>query len=226
MKEIENVPGADRESIAEHQAWLSARNAFELHRWKEAAALPIPHIPRDSQQSLYRVRAIGAARLGDVAAARKNLATYIELSDEERSKSSHHSDKAPEKNVRQLEVEAWISFADGKAEDALKTLRSAAEREEKDGVDSLAMPAREMLADMLLELKRPADALGEYKLALNFSPQRFDSVYGALRAAHEIGDSAAAAAYQSTLIAMCAPGADRPEIAAAKATATEASRSK
>jgi hypothetical protein len=226
IRELENVPGADRESIAEHQAWLSARNAFELHRWKEAAELPIPRIPRDSQQSLYRVRAIGAARSGNVEAARKNLATYIELSDEEHRKSSHHSGKATEKSVHQLEAEAWIALGEGKSEEAVKTLRTAAEREEADGVDSLTMPAREMLADMLLEIKRPSDALAEYKLALKTSPQRFDSVYGALRAAHESGDATAAAAFHASLIAMCGPGADRPEIAAAKSSASTASTSK
>jgi len=42
VKALENVPGASRKSVAEHQAWLAARNVFELHRWKEAAELPIP----------------------------------------------------------------------------------------------------------------------------------------------------------------------------------------
>src|SRR5258707_3696912 len=36
VKELGSVPGADHESLAEHQAWLAARNALELHRWKEA----------------------------------------------------------------------------------------------------------------------------------------------------------------------------------------------
>src|SRR5260370_15473038 len=58
VSELESVPGADHESIAEHQAWLAARNAFEMHRWKEAAALPIPRVPRDSHTSTYRERAI------------------------------------------------------------------------------------------------------------------------------------------------------------------------
>lgn len=216
IKELEDVPGADRESIAEHQAWFSARNAFELHRWKEAADLPIPNIPRDSQQSIYRVRAIGAARSGDLAAARKNLATYIELSDEDRSKSSHHSDKAQEKSVRQLEVEAWIGVAEGKSEEAVKNLRAAAEREDADGVDSLVMPAREMLADMLLELKRPANAFAEYKLALQTSPNRFNALLGAARSAQASGDSASAQSYYARLADSCSPGADRPELIEAK----------
>ena len=226
VKELENVPGADRESVAEHQAWFAARNAFELHRWKEAAELPIPHVPRNSQESTYRVRAIGAAHLGDAAAARQSLQKFVEISAEEERKSSHHGDKARDKSVRQLEAEAWVAFAEGKADEALKTLRSAADREDTDGVDSLAMPAREMLADMLLELKRPTEALGEYKAALKNSPNRFDSLYGAGHAAQLAGDSAAANAYFTKLTEICAPAADRAELSEAKSYLSRASKGK
>ena len=226
VNELANVPGADHESIAEHQAWFAARNAFELHRWKEAAGLPIPHVPPESQESTYKVRAIGAARSGDPVAARQNLQKFIELTAEEDRKSSHHTDKAPDKSVRQQEVEAWVVFAEGKADDAAKTLRSAADREDKDGVDSLAMPAREMLADLLLELKRPAEALAEYKSALKNSPNRFDSLYGAAHSAQLAGDSAAANAYYAKLMDISAPAADRAELAEAKSYLTRPSTGK
>jgi len=67
-------------------------------------------------------------------------------------------------------------------------LRSAADRENADGVDSLAMPAREMLADLLFELMRPGEALTEYQAALKNSPNRFDALYGAGHAAQIAGD--------------------------------------
>jgi len=223
VKELENVPGADRESIAEHQAWFAARNAFELHRWKEAAELPIPQVPRESQASTYKVRAIGAAHLGDAVAARQSLQKFVEISAEEQRKEHHHADKAPDKGVRQLEAEAWVAFAEGKAEEAVKTLRSAADSEDADGVDSLAMPAREMLADMLLELKHPAEALAEYKAALKNSPNRFDSLYGAGHSAQLAGDSAAANTHFTKLMEICAPAADRAELSEAKSYLTRAS---
>jgi tetratricopeptide (TPR) repeat protein len=226
VKELENVPGADRESIAEYQALLAARNAFELHRWKEAAELPIPQVPRDSQESTYRMRAIGAAHLGDPAAARQSLQKFVEISAEEQRKEHHHGNKASDKSVRQLETEAWVAFAERKTEEAVKTLRSAADREDADGVDSLAMPAREMLADMLLELKRPAEALAEYKAALKNSPNRFDSLYGAGHAAQLAGDSAAANAYFTKLMDICAPSADRAELSEAKSYLSRASKGK
>jgi len=226
VNELTNVPGADHESIAEHQAWFAARNAFELHRWEEAAELPIPQVPRESQESTYRVRAIAAARLGNAAAARQSLQKFVEINAKEERKSSHHGDKARDKSVRQLEAEAWVAFAEGKTEEAVKTLRSAADREDADGVDSLAMPAREMLADMLLERQRPAEALAEYKAALKNSPNRFDSLYGAGHAAQLAGDSAAANAYFTKLTEICAPAADRAELGEAKSYLSRASKGK
>jgi tetratricopeptide (TPR) repeat protein len=227
VQDIASVPGADRESVAEHQAWFAARNAFELHRWKEAAALPIPSIPRDSQESIYRVRAISAARSGDLDSARKNLQKFVEISaEEQRKEHQHHADKPADKSVRQLETEAWVTFAEGKHDEAVKALRTAADREDSDGVDSLAMPAREMLADMLLELKQPAEALAEYKSALKNSPNRFDALYGAGHAAQLAGDSASANAFFSKLMEISAPSADRAELAEAKSYLARASKGK
>ena len=48
------------------------------------------------------------------------------------------------------------------------------------------MPAREMLADLLLEIKKPREALAEYKGDLKFNPKRFDGVYGAAQAAEMV----------------------------------------
>jgi tetratricopeptide (TPR) repeat protein len=97
-------------------------------------------------------------------------------------------------------------------------LREASARQDKEGYDSLAMPAREMLADMLLALKQPAAALDEYKLALKNSPKRFDALYGAARAAQAAGDAKAAQEYDTQLLHICGPGADRPEVPAVRAS--------
>ncbi len=73
-----------------------------------------------------------------------------------------------------------------------------------------------MLADMLLELKRPAEALAEYKTALKNSPNRFDGLLGAARAARASGDTNEAQSFYAKLEEICSPGADRPELAEAK----------
>jgi tetratricopeptide (TPR) repeat protein len=66
------------------------------------------------------------------------------------------------------------------------------------------LPARELLADMLLELGRPADALVEYEAALDRSPNRFNSLYGAGRAAELSRDAAGAARYYEALVEVTA----------------------
>jgi len=147
----------------------------------------------------------------------------VEFSAEDKSKS-HHANKASDKSVGQLEAEAWILFAEGKSDEAVKMLRSAADREDADGVDSLAMPAREMLADLLFELKRPGEALTEYQAALKDSPNRFDALYGAGHAAQIAADSAAANAYFTKLMEISAPTADRAELNEAKSYLARASK--
>jgi hypothetical protein len=73
-----------------------------------------------------------------------------------------------------------------------------------------------MQADMLLESKRPAEALAGYKAALRDSPRRFDSLYGAARAAQLAGNSGEAREYYATLLQSCAASADRAELQLAK----------
>jgi tetratricopeptide (TPR) repeat protein len=225
IQQLKDVPGADAEDIAEHQGYLTARVALELNRWKEAASLPIAGVKKDAQDTTYRVRAIGAARSGDAQSARKNLEKYVEADGSQRRHAGHEGyQTSSDKSVEQLEAEAWLAYAEGKSDEALKTLRNAADRQDSDGVDSLAMPAREMLGDMLLELKRPGEALTEYKAALKNSPNRFDSLYGAARASESAGDSTAARVYYTNLLAVTSPSADRPELAEAKAQVQSAKR--
>ncbi len=211
----QKVVGAAEESKAEHAADLSARTALELHRWTEAASLPIPKVKLLSQGSAYRARAIGKAHLGDVAGARADLEKLKEIwaaQEDEDRKQGYPVSK--EKHMSTAEV--WILFAEGKRDDAVREMRAIADRQDARGVDSLSIPAREMLADMLLELKRPADALAEYKTALKNSPNRFDGLLGAARAAQASGDANAAQSFYAQLASVCSPAADRPELAEAK----------
>ena len=73
-----------------------------------------------------------------------------------------------------------------------------------------------MLADMLLELKRPAEALAEYKIVLKNSPNRFDGLLGAARSAQATSDAGDAQSFYAKLAEICGPGADRPELTEAK----------
>ena len=217
IEHTSHVVGASDEVKADDRAYLAARTALELHRWKEAADLPVPAIRREWLDTVYWARAIGAARSGNVPAAEaavKEL-TPLVAEREKRARKSGYS-VSNEKATDLREAEAWLAFAKGKPDDALAEMRAAADRQDKEGGNSVGIPAREMLADMLFELKRPADALGEYKTALKNSPNRFDSLYGAAHAAQATGDPTSAQAYYAKLTEICVPGADRPELAEAK----------
>lgn len=214
----QNVVGANDENKADHAAMLAARTALELHRWKEAASLPVPKIRQLWLDTTYWARAIGAARTGDPESARADVEKLKEVvaAREKRAKEEGY-EVSPEKPSDLGEAEAWLLFSEGKTNEALSEMRAAADRQDKKGVDSLAIPAREMLADMLLELKRPAEALAEYKTALKNSPNRFDSLYGAAQSARAAGDSSSAREFDAELLEVCGPGADRPELSTAKA---------
>jgi tetratricopeptide (TPR) repeat protein len=218
IAEVQNVVGASEEDKADYTATFSARTAIELHRWKEAASLPVPSgIPERWLDNTYWARAIGAARSGDSAQAQADVENLKKaIAAREKYERDQGYTVPTEKATDLREAEAWLLLAEGKHEDALQELRAAADREDKEGVDSLAVPAREMLADMLFELKQPEAALAEYKIALKNSPNRFDSLYGAARAAQAAGNHKAAQEYDAKLLQVCGPGADRPELAAVR----------
>jgi predicted Zn-dependent protease len=217
VDELKDVPGAKPEGIAEHQALFEARNALELRRWKEAAALPIREEEFIWQDVTYWARAIGAARSGDLAGARQDSDKLAEV-----TKAQHEHDQklgdpiTPGETVMQREADAWIALADSKPDAAIADLRAADERERTEREDPYAAPAGEMLADMLLQLKRPQEALNEYQAVLKDYPNRFDAVYGAAQAAEAASHHDLAQVFYSQLALISLPGADRPELQAAK----------
>ncbi len=90
----------------------------------------------------------------------KELTKSVEERDSRARKSGYNV--ATEKATDLAEAEAWLAFAQAKTDQALQELRTAADRQDKNGGDSVGIPAREMLADMPLEAKRSSDALAEY----------------------------------------------------------------
>jgi tetratricopeptide (TPR) repeat protein len=217
VEHTDHVVGANDEVKADHRAYLAARTALELHRWKEAAALPVPALRKNWQDTTYWARAIGAARSGDVPGAESAVKELTQLvaDREKRSKKSGYT-VSGEKATDLREAEAWLACAKGKSDEALAELRAAADHQDKNGGESVGIPAREMLADMLLELKRPADALSEYKTVLKNSPNRFDGLLGAARSSQAAGDTGGAQSYYAQLAQVCPAGADRPELGEAK----------
>lgn len=179
IDEVPRVPGASAEDIADHQATFRARYALETHDWRMAAALEPPSGEIYKQDTTWWARTIGAARHGDAAGAHADLEKLIAATTaaHARMKQQGYKDEGKER-IDQIEAKAWVSYAEGNKEDALKILRTAADRQDREGVDDLGMPAREMLGDMLMESNQPEAALAAYQTALKESPNRLDSLHG------------------------------------------------
>jgi len=122
--------------------------------------------------------------------------------------------------VSRLGAVAWAAWARGKHEEAVGLMRSAADTEDKNEKHIVTpgriVPARELLGEMLLELKRPAEALKEFEASQLREPDRFRGLYGAARAAAQSGDLARAKRHFARLVDMAGQGDSRPELAEAR----------
>jgi tetratricopeptide (TPR) repeat protein len=196
---------------------FSAIYTLELHHWAEAAALaPAPGADSGNKAITYWARAIGAARSGNAAGSRKDVAEMENIHKEmlEKKKKSY----AEFLDDARKEASAWVNHAEGKNEDAINSLRTIAEKEEAIGDEPIGIPAREMLADLLLEIKRPEQALTEYEADLKFNPNRFNGLYGAAQAAEMSGQTEKANTYYAQVLKVCnGSNSDRPELSRAKA---------
>jgi hypothetical protein len=195
--------------------FFEASHALELHRWAEAAALPLIPGTNGDDSVTYRARAIGAARSGNLVAAHQSLDRLAAMqADAVRRKLTY----AEAIDYERREAEAWIDHAEGKNDAAIKLLRDIADSEHGALEASEGIPAREMLGDMLLEMNQPAAALAEYEANLQQNPSRFDSLYGAAHAAETNGNSGQAERYYAELVKNCdGSSSARPELGRARA---------
>jgi carboxylesterase type B len=189
-------------------AAIPARYAMERRAWAEAAALvPTTSAFPYTEAMTHFARALGASHRGDSATAKQSIDSLDAF--RTRLASSGEAYWAEQVAIQRIGAMAWLDLARGRRDEALTTMREAATREdatEKSAVSPGPLaPARELLADMLLELGRPADALAEYQVALTREPNRYRSVYGASRAAAAAGDRAAQAKYSQQLASLTKP---------------------
>ena len=198
-------------------AAMPARLALERGDWAAASQLSMqgsafPHVEAITAYA----RALGAARKGDVAAAEQDAARLESL--HQALLAANNGYWATEVEVQRIAVAAWIAQAQGRTDEALRLMRGAADMEDRNEkhivTPGRVAPARELLGEMLLELKRPADALKEFEATLTKEPNRFRAVYGAAKSASLAGNAAAAKKYYTQLLKICeradTPG--RPEL--------------
>jgi tetratricopeptide (TPR) repeat protein len=192
---------------------------LETRDWSKALELePIAGAPPETQTQVYWARTIAAGHLHRAADARSDLSAYDALIEEVRKGPHAYYAEGTGTKIRRGEIVAWAAFADGHTDEALREMRESADLQDKVGQGEVDIPAREMLADMLLEAQRPAEALAEYRRALTLSPNRFNGLFDAGQAAEAAGDRPAAGRYYAALLQSTNDGAGskRPEIAHAK----------
>src|SRR5262249_32035072 len=196
-------------------AAVPTRYVIERQKWSDAAKLEAKPASfpwekfRNTEAILCFGRALGAARSGDPAAARESLGRLEAIEKALTDKGDKYW--AGQAAIQRLEAESWILRAEGENDEALRSARAAAEREastEKHPVTpGSIVPARELLADLLLDLKQPAAALQEYETSLATAPNRLHALSGAARSAKASGDSAKSSGYYEK-VAPLAAGAD------------------
>jgi tetratricopeptide (TPR) repeat protein len=219
VEEAPNVAGYVRFTAFYALAAMPARYVIERGDWRNAAKLHDVRSQYPFADALtYFARAIGAARSGDVALAEKDVQQLAALRDA--LKNAKDDYWATEVEVSRLGAAAWAALARGKREEALSLMRSAANIEDKAEKHIVTpgriAPARELLGDLLLELKRPAEALKEFKTSQTREPDRFRGLYGAAQAAAQSGDIATAKRYFARLVDIAGQGDPRPQLVAAR----------
>jgi tetratricopeptide (TPR) repeat protein len=183
-------------------AAIPARYSLERHAWSEAAKLePLPsHFPFTDSITFF-ARGLGAAHVNDAAGVRAALASLDTIHAKLTAMGENYW--ATQTAIQRYEVSAILAYAEGHAPEAIKGLTAAAELEDHTELASITpgplVPAREMLGEMLLAMKKPAEALKEFEASLKQEPNRYWSVYGAAEAAKLGGDADASRMYARQL---------------------------
>jgi tetratricopeptide (TPR) repeat protein len=220
---VAGAPTMDDTGMLEYMGYAVAHFPalydLEMHHWADAITLePAANAPVHLKTITYWARAIASARMGDVEATKKNAKLFDDTEDEVRHSKYAYTLEGRKTSSAHDEVHAWLAFVEHKDDEALRLIGEVADHQDQAGKAEVDIPAREMLADMLLQLQQPEKALAEYERSMKIDPNRFNGLAGAAGAA-EVGHQAAKAnTYSSQLLKNCDDGkhSERPELRNAK----------
>jgi len=210
-------------------AAIPVRYALERRDWAAAASLSPPAIGFPLERFPWAgamisfARSLGLARTGDTAGAQAEIAKI--KSSENSLREAKDTYWANQVEVLRLSAAGILAHVQGDDTKAVELIRAAADldatMDKHPATPASVFPARELLADLLLELNQPDAALKEYKEMLRTDPNRFRSILGEARAAKQSGDTATAHDAYQKLVVLAKPAApERPELAEATAYLT------
>jgi tetratricopeptide (TPR) repeat protein len=203
-------------------ATMPARYVLERRQWAEAAALPDPQaFPGGryawADASIYYARALGAARAGKLDQARRD----IEKLDSARTTLADLKETywAGQVQIEKAIASAWLTFAEGKQPEALEQMRAAVALDDAADKHPVTpgsiIPPRDLLGQMLIEMKRPAEAEVEYEKLLKKEPNRFAALYGLADSAELAGQNDKAREAYAKLL-LITKSDERAEVRAAR----------
>ena len=205
-----------RIAAAMGQTAVPARYVLERQDWQGAAQLqPLGTGVPAAEAIAYFARALGAARSGDITAARADIDTLKDI--RAGLEKANQGYWAGQVEIQILAAQAWVAQGQGERADALKFMRAAADLEDGSekhvAMENRLYPMRELLADMLMTQGEAAAALKEYEKSLVNAPMRLRGFYGAAKAAEASGDTKKAALYVAKLRQLTKNGdSDRAEL--------------
>jgi hypothetical protein len=201
-------------------AAVPARYVVEREDWKAAAGLTVRDSQYPAAQSVtYFVRAIGAARSADVAAARTEMSHLDEV--EAKLVAANDDYWAKQTQIQKAAVKAWVAFVEGKKEDAVARMQKAADLDDKSeknvAMENKLLPIRALLGELYLAAGMNRDALRELEQSLKVQPNRYATIAAAAAAARADGQIDTAKRYYRALTALAVDGNQaRPELVEAK----------
>jgi tetratricopeptide (TPR) repeat protein len=191
---------------------MLARYIVETGTWQEVPKIPLVAPSRDFVAMKLQLQAIAADAAGAKAAANQIVA----LSNE----PGQHPFVKQIITMQAKEAEAIAARASGDIEGAMAMMNEAVAVE--DSIYALSqppypiIPVHELYGTMLLEVKRPAEAMKHFTETLKRTPGRPKAIYGIARAAESLGDrQTAMKRYTEFLELWKQADKDRPEIAKA-----------
>ena len=209
-------------------AAIPARYALERKHWSEATKLEVfpSNFPWDKflweKAITHFAKGLGYVNTHDITGANievKELKSIHKRLTKVRDayKASYKADQVL---VQIKSIDAWIHLAGGRKEQALGLMTQAADMEDATEKSSVTpgevIPARELLADMYMEIGETTNALKAYEADLQRHPNRFNGLYGAASAEQKLGNNEKAGNYFRQLLRIAHPtNSKRPELMAA-----------
>jgi hypothetical protein len=200
-------------------AAIPARFALERGQWQEAARLPVRDSQYPAAQAItYFARALGAARSGNAAAARGEIAHLDDI--ETKLTAAKNDYWADQTRIQKEAAAAWVAFTDGQRDAAIAAMRQAADRDDASeknvAMENRLVPIRVLLGELYMQAGMPREAFLEFEASDRVMPNRFRTIAGAAAAARAIGSADAAKRYYRALTVLAEGGdGDRAEIAEA-----------